>query len=61
MQEVITVKMTREEYSQLIKSQTNLDFLQSDYDFKQTLRRYVIGILNLERFQKSYRIVQNTK
>ena len=41
MQEVITVKMTREEYSQLIKSQTNLDFLQSDYDFKQTLRRYV--------------------
>ena len=33
MQELITVKMTREEYSQLIKSQTDLDFLQSDYDY----------------------------
>lgn len=33
MQEVITVKLTREEYSQLIKSQIDLDFLRSDYDF----------------------------
>lgn len=33
MQELITVKMTREEYSQLIKSQTDLHFLQSDYDY----------------------------
>ena len=33
MQEVITVKLTREEHSQLIKSQIDLDFLQSDYDF----------------------------
>ena len=33
MQEVITVKLTREEYSQLIKRQIALDFLQSDYDF----------------------------
>lgn len=33
MQEVITVKMTREEYSRLIKSQIDLDFLRSDYDF----------------------------
>nr|DAY15369.1 MAG TPA: protein of Unknown Function (DUF349) [Caudoviricetes sp.] len=33
MQEVITVKLTREEYSQLIKSQIDLDFLQSDYDY----------------------------
>ena len=41
MQEVITVKMTREEYSQLIKSQTNLDFLKAITIFKQTLRRYV--------------------
>ena len=32
MEEVITVKLTREEYSQLIKSQIDLDFLQSDYD-----------------------------
>ena len=33
MEEVITVKLTREEYSQLIKSQIDLDFLQSDYDY----------------------------
>lgn len=33
MGELITVKLTREEYSQLIKSQIDLDFLQSDYDF----------------------------
>lgn len=33
MQELITVKLTREEYSQLIKSQIDLDFLRSDYDF----------------------------
>ena len=33
MQEVITLKLTREEYSQLIKSQIDLDFLRSDYDF----------------------------
>ena len=33
MEEVITVKLTREEYSQLIKSQIDLDFLRSDYDF----------------------------
>lgn len=33
MQEVITLKLTREEYSQLIKSQIDLDFLQSDYDY----------------------------
>ncbi|MBC2966015.1 putative membrane protein [Staphylococcus epidermidis] len=33
MGELITVKLTREEYSQLIKSQTDLDFLQSDYDY----------------------------
>ncbi|MCG1374804.1 chordopoxvirus fusion protein [Staphylococcus epidermidis] len=33
MQELITVKMTREDYSQLIKSQTDLDFLQSDYAY----------------------------
>ena len=33
MQEVITVKLTIEEYSQLIKSQIDLDFLQSDYDY----------------------------
>lgn len=32
MGELITVKLTREEYSQLIKSQIDLDFLQSDYD-----------------------------
>ena len=32
MEEVITVKLTRK-YSQLIKSQIDLDFLQSDYDF----------------------------
>ena len=32
MQEVITVKLNREEYSQLIKSQIDLDFLQSDYE-----------------------------
>ena len=33
MEEVITVKLTREEYSQLIKSQIDLDFLQSDCDY----------------------------
>lgn len=33
MEEVITVKLTREEYSQLIKSQIDLDFLQSDYAY----------------------------
>ena len=32
MQEVITVKLTREN-SQPIKSQIDLDFLRSDYDF----------------------------
>lgn len=33
MGELITVKLTREEYSQLIKSQIDLYFLQNDYDF----------------------------
>lgn len=37
MEEVITVKLTREEYSQLIKSQIDLDFLQSDYDYLNKL------------------------
>ncbi|WP_367081031.1 chordopoxvirus fusion protein [Staphylococcus capitis] len=33
MQEVITVKLTREEYSQLIAKSVQLDFLRSDYEF----------------------------
>lgn len=33
MQEFITIRLPKEEYSQLIKSQIDLDFLRSDYDF----------------------------
>ncbi|WP_367112235.1 chordopoxvirus fusion protein [Staphylococcus capitis subsp. urealyticus] len=33
MQEFITIRLPKEEYSRLIKSQIDLDFLRSDYDF----------------------------
>lgn len=33
MQEVITIRLPKEEYSQLIAKSVQLDFLRSDYDF----------------------------
>lgn len=33
MQELITIRLPKEEYSQLISKSVQLDFLRSDYDF----------------------------
>lgn len=33
MQELITIRLPKEEYSQLIAKSVQLDFLRSDYDF----------------------------
>ncbi|MFW3642315.1 chordopoxvirus fusion protein, partial [Staphylococcus caprae] len=33
MQEFITIRLPKEEYSQLIAKSVQLDFLRSDYDF----------------------------
>lgn len=33
MQEFITIRLPKEEYSRLIKSQIDLDFLRSDYEY----------------------------